>query len=138
MLSKHFLSMAEYNTRKAAPRKQRRGTRWRRQYELLKSTIDSQIVVQTQNVEGSNKIAAFRRASRLSLIFRAGDSGRSRNWRPVPACVLEGGAQYITAGMALAQIVPAGQAEGRHPDSETQAKDVGIANPPASIRAPES
>lgn len=127
MLAKGLLSPGEASRLKAAA--EEADTRYRvaqQEYDLLRSTIDSQISVQTQNVERLKQIAAFREGLKASLIFRAGDSGTLQELSAGAGGALLEPGQYVNAGMALAKIVQPGKLKAVIRIPETQAKDVAI------------
>ncbi|MBA4071717.1 MAG: RND transporter [Gemmatimonas sp.] len=127
MLAERLISPAEYNVRKAAL--EETATRYRvaqEEYELLRSSIDSQISVQRQNVERLRQIAAFRETLRSALVLRAGDSGTLQELSSgASGTALEPG-QWVNAGMALAKIVQPGTLKAVIRVPETQAKDISI------------
>lgn len=127
MLAKRLISPADYNARKAAA--EEAATRYRvaqEEYELLRSSIDSQISVQAQNVDRLKQIAAFRETLRSTLVLRAGDSGTLQELSSgAGSTPLEPG-QWVNAGMALARIVQPGKLKAVIRIPETQAKDVAI------------
>ena len=130
MLAKQLISRSEYNTRKSAAEEAE--TRYKvaqQEYDLLRSTIDSQIAVQTQNVERLKQIAAFREGLKASLIFRAGDSGTLQELSAGAGGALLEPGQYVNAGMALAKIVQPGKLKAVIRIPETQAKDLAIGQP---------
>ena len=127
MLTKGLISQAEYNQRKAQG--DEATTRYRvaqAELELLRSSIDSQITAQTQNVERLKQIAAFRENLKASLILRAGGSGTLQELSAGAGGALLEAGQYVNAGMALAKIVQPGKLKAVIRIPETQAKDVGI------------
>ncbi len=130
MLAERLVSQVEYNERMATV--DETATRYRvaqEEYELLRSSIDSQISVQTQNVERLKQIAAFRETLRSALILRAGDSGTLQELSSgAGGTPLEPG-QWVNAGMALAKIVQPGTLKAVIRVPETQAKDIAIGQP---------
>jgi HlyD family secretion protein len=127
MLATRIISPHDYNARKAAAEES--ATRYRvaqEEYELLRSSIDSQIAVQTQNVGRLKQIAAFRETLRSALVIKAGDSGTLQELSSgAGGTPLEPG-QWVNAGMALAKIVQPGSLKAVIRIPETQAKDVAI------------
>jgi HlyD family secretion protein len=127
MLAKQLISKAEYNSRKASA--EEAATRYRvaqEEYDLLRSSIDSQISVQTQNVDRLKQIAAFRESLKASLTLRAGDSGILQELSAGAGGTLLEPGQWVNAGMALAKIVQPGKLKAVIRIPETQAKDVSI------------
>ena len=127
MLARKLLAPGEVNRLNAAA--EEADTRYRvaqAEYELLRSTIDSQIAVQTQNVERLKQIAAFRETLKASLTLRAGDSGTLQELSAGAGGALLEAGQYVNAGLALAKIVQPGKLKAVIRIPETQAKDVGI------------
>lgn len=127
MLAKQLISQAEYNSRKASA--EEAATRYRvaqEELDLLRSSIDSQISVQTQNVERLKQIAAFRESLKQSLTLRAGDSGILQELSAGAGGTLLEPGQWVNAGMALAKIVQPGKLKAVIRIPETQAKDVNI------------
>jgi len=130
MLAERLIAPAEYRVRKAAV--EETATRYRvaqEELELLRSSIDSQIAVQAQNVARLKQIAAFRESLRSALLLRAGDSGTLQELSSgAGGAPLEPG-QWVNAGMALAKIVQPGTLKAVIRIPETQAKDVAIGQP---------
>jgi len=127
MLSRQLISPGEANRLKAAAEEAE--TRYRvaqQEYELLRSSIDSQISVQTQNVDRLKQIAAFRESLKQSLTLRAGDSGILQELSAGAGGTLLEPGQWVNAGMALAKIVQPGKLKAVVRIPETQAKDVSI------------
>lgn len=130
LLAKGLISQADYNQRKAAA--DEAATRYRvaqQAFELLRTSIDSQISVQTENVERLRQIAAFRETLRASLVLKAGDTGTLQELSfGAGGQLLEPG-QWVNAGMALAKIVQPGKLKAVVRVPETQAKDIAIGQP---------
>ena len=130
LLQKKLISPFEHSTRKAAA--EEADTRYKmaqQELELMRSTIDSQITVQEQNVDRLRQIAAYRETLRASLTLRAGDTGTLQELSfGAGGQVLEPG-QWVNAGMALAKIVQPGKLKAVVRIPETQAKDVAIGQP---------
>ncbi len=130
MLAMRVISPHDYHLRKAAAEESE--TRYKvaqAEYELLRSSIDSQLAVQAQNVERLKQIAAFRETLRSALVIRAGDSGTLQELSSgAGGAPLEPG-QWVNAGMALAKIVQPGSLKAVIRIPETQAKDVAIGQP---------
>lgn len=103
-------------------------TRYRveqQRFALLASTIDSQIAVQTSQVQRLKAIVAFQDGRVRALLVRAGDSGI------VTDLNLQLG-QWVTEGTILAKIIQPGRLKAVLQIPETQAKDV-LAGQPAAI-----
>lgn len=130
MLAERLISPAEYRVKKAAI--EETATRLRvaqDEYELLQSSIDSQIAAQAQNAERLKQIAAFRESLRAGLVLRAGDSGTLQELSSgAGGAALEPG-QWVNAGMALAKVVQPGALKAVLRVPETQAKDITVGQP---------
>lgn len=130
LLAKKLISTFDYNVRKAAA--EEAATRYRvaqQELALLRSTIDSQIAVQEQNVDRLKQIAAFRESVKSGLTLRAGDSGVLQELAAgAGGTRLEPG-QYVNAGQTIAKVVQPGKLLARIRIPETQAKDVAIGQP---------
>ena len=125
--AKQLVSNFEYASRKAAA--EEAATRYRvaqAEFELLRTTSDSQITVQEQNVDRLKQIAAFRENQKASLILRAGEAGILQELSAgTGGAQLEPG-QYVNAGITLAKIVQPGKLKAVIRIPETQAKDVAV------------
>lgn len=130
LLAERLISPAEYRVKKAAV--EEAATRFRVAQEelaLLRSSIDSQVAVQAQNVERLRQIAAFRESLRSALLLRAGDAGTLQELSSgAGGAPLEPG-QWVNAGMALAKVVQPGALKAVIRIPDTQAKDVAIGQP---------
>lgn len=127
LLNQKLISPAEHNRLKATA--EEADTRYRvaqQELELMRSTIDSQIAVQTQNVDRLKQIAAYRESLKASLIVRAGDSGTLQELSYGAGGQLLEPGQWINGGMALAKVVQPGKLKAVIRIPETQAKDVNI------------
>jgi hypothetical protein len=112
----------------AKDRAQEFETRYRveqQRFQLMASTIDSQIAVQRSQVDRLRAIAQFQETRVRSLQVRAGDAGTLTDLS------LQLG-QWVTEGTILAKVVQPGKLKAVLQIPETQAKDVAIGQP-ASI-----
>ncbi len=124
---RQLISNFEYATRKAAA--EEADTRYRvaqEELELLRTTVDSQIAVQEQNVDRLKQIAAFRENQKASLILRAGETGILQELSAGTGGALLEPGQYVNAGITLAKIVQPGKLKAVIRIPETQAKDVAV------------
>jgi HlyD family secretion protein len=127
LVTKQLLSTADRDRLKAAA--DEAATRYRvaqSTLELLRSSIDSQISVQTANVDRLKQIAAFRETLKQSMTLKAGDSGTLQELSSGAGGQLLEPGQWVNAGMALAKVVQPGKLMARVRVPETQAKDLAI------------
>jgi HlyD family secretion protein len=120
--------MARNDAALAKDRADELATRYRVEQErldLMTSTIDSQVAVQTSQVERLRAIALFQQSRVRSLQVRAGDPGIVTDLSLQPG-------QWVTEGTILAKVVQPGKLKAVLQIPETQAKDVTIGQP-ASI-----
>jgi len=120
--------MARNDAALAKDRADELATRYRVEQErldLMTSTIDSQVAVQTSQVERLRAIALFQQNRVRSLQVRAGDPGIVTDLSLQPG-------QWVTEGTILAKVVQPGKLKAVLQIPETQAKDVTIGQP-ASI-----
>jgi len=120
--------MARNDAALAKDRADELATRFRVEQErldLMTSTIDSQVAVQTSQVERLRAIALFQQNRVRSLQVRAGDPGIVTDLSLQPG-------QWVTEGTILAKVVQPGKLKAVLQIPETQAKDVTIGQP-ASI-----
>jgi len=118
LVTKELISPFDANTKRAAA--QEMETRYRIEKErlvLMSSTVDSQITVQTEQVDRLKAIAAFQKSRALALQVRAPDAGI------VQELTLQPG-QWVTEGTTLAKVVQPGKLKAVIRIPETQAKDV--------------
>jgi multidrug resistance efflux pump len=120
--------MARNDAALAKDRADELATRYRVEQErldLMTSTIDSQVAVQTSQVQRLRAIALFQQNRVRSLQVRAGDPGIVTDLSLQPG-------QWVTEGTILAKVVQPGKLKAVLQIPETQAKDVTIGQP-ASI-----
>jgi HlyD family secretion protein len=104
----------------------------KRELELMRSTIDSQIAMTEQNVDRLKQIAAYRENLKASLIVRASDHGVLQEMSFGAGGQLIEAGQWLNSGMTIAKVVQPGKLKAVIRIPETQAKDVSIGQP-ASI-----
>jgi multidrug resistance efflux pump len=117
--------IAQNDAALAKDRAQELETRYRieqERFELMTSTIDSQIAVQLSQVERLRSIAAFQETRVRALQVRAGDAGTLTDLS------LQLG-QWVTEGTILAKVVQPGKLKAVLQIPETQAKDVALGQP---------
>ena len=123
LVVKQLISPFDLNTRRAAA--QEYATRYRIEKErlvLMSATVDSQITVQTQQVDRLKAIAAFQKSRATSLQVRALDAGIVQDLTLQPG-------QWVTEGTMLAKVVQPGKLKAVIRIPETQAKDVQVGQP---------
>ena len=119
--------MARNDAALAKDRADELATRYRVEQErldLMTSTIDSQVAVQTSQVQRLRAIALFQQNRVRSLQVRAGDPGIVTDLSLQPG-------QWVTEGTILAKVVQPGKLKAVLQIPETMAKDVMIGQPAA-------
>lgn len=123
LVTKNLISPFDANTKRAAA--QEMETRYRIEKErlgLMSATVDSQIAVETQQVERLKAIAVFQKSRAVALQVTAPDAGIVQDLTLQPG-------QWVTEGTTLAKVVQPGKLMARLRIPETQAKDVQLGQP---------
>jgi HlyD family secretion protein len=118
LVTKDLVSPFDANAKRAAAHEME--TRYRIEKErlaLMSATVDSQIAVQSDQVDRLKTIAAFQKSRAQALQVRAPDAGI------VQELTLQPG-QWVTEGTTLAKVVQPGKLKAVIRIPETQAKDV--------------
>ncbi len=120
LLAKKLISPFDYNNKKAlADELTQRLRIAKEQLALMRSTVDSQISVQRQQVNRLKDIAKFQEDILASLVVRSPDTGVLQDLTLQPG-------QWVTSGTVLAKVVQPGKLKAQLRIPETQAKDVQI------------
>ena len=123
LAAKNLISQFDVNTKRASAEEYE--TRLRIEKErlaLMSATVDSQIAVQSAQVERLKAIAAFQKFRVQSLQVRALDAGIVQDLTLQPG-------QWVTEGTTLAKVVQPGKLKAVIRIPETQAKDVQLGQP---------